>query len=381
LDLRGTFIHLKKLGLEMKEGSRIQALLTASTSVSVVICTHNGARRLPQTLAHLKAQETPAHLDWEVIVVDNASKDTTAEVALACWRDVTCAPLRVVHEPRLGVSNARVRGLTEARYDFVAFVDDDNWVCTQWVATVSKDMSSSPRLGAVAGLIRPVCEVSPPRWFNRYKMSYAIFDEGDTAKFGVPPNHLYTAGMTIRREAWNQLLELGFRFHVNSRKGASLEGNEDVELTRSLRLAGWELAIDPTIALEHFLPAHRLTWQYLRRSMREGAASAVPLEAHFFLSDETARGRLLWIRRSWWGRAIKAGVLVVLALPVLFWARRRSSEGCQDVLEADKKVGRFYGLLKLRSRCYDAWEDYAAFRRAAKAYSVATGKCGNEKRN
>jgi GT2 family glycosyltransferase len=349
----------------MQEKSESDGLLTDPLSVSVVICTHNGARRLPKTLAHLRAQLVPSNLDWEVIVIDNASVDTTAEVARACWRNATSAPLRVVCEPQLGVSNARARGLAEARYDLVAFVDDDNWVCSTWVATVSKVMLSSPRLGAMAGLNRPVCEVNPPPWFDRYKMSYAVFNESDINKFGVPPTHLYTAGLTIRREAWEQLLALGFRFHVSSRKGASLDGNEDVELTRCLRLAGWELAIDTRIALEHFLPANRLTWKYLRRSMREGAASAVPLEAYYFLSEDAARGHFLWVRRTWWGRAIKAGVLVVSVLPVLFWTRMRSSEGSRRVLEADKKVGRFYGLLKLRSRCYNAWQDYATFRRTA----------------
>jgi len=351
----------------MEAEPRLDDSVTARLGVSVVICTHNGAKRLPQTLAHLRAQQVPEDLDWEIILVDNASVDTTADVARACWREITRVQLRVVYEPRLGVSNARVRGLAEARYDLVTFVDDDNWVCSRWVATVSRAMSSSPRLGAMAGLIHPVCEVAPPPWFDRYKMSYAVFGVSDTNKFGDPPNHLYTAGMTIRKEAWNQLLALGFRFHVSSRKGASLDGNEDVELTRCLGLAGWELAIDPRIALEHFLPAHRLTWEYLRRSVREGAASAVPLEAYYFLADDAQRGHLRWIRRRWWGRAIKAAVLAFLVLPVLFWARKPSSEGSQDVLEADKKVGRFFGLLKLRSRCYKAWDDYAAFRRAAQA--------------
>jgi glycosyltransferase involved in cell wall biosynthesis len=333
-------------------------------SVSVVICTHNGAKRLPQTLAHLKAQQVPTDLDWEVIVIDNASVDTTAEVARACWRD-SCVPLRVVYEPRLGLSNARERGFTEASYDLVSFVDDDNWVCNTWVVTVSKDMSSSLRLGAMVGLVRPVCEVAPPPWFNRHKIWYVVFDETDLKQFGDPPRQLWGAGLSIRKTAWNQLLALGFSFHVSGRKGASLGAGEDLELTRCLRLAGWELAIDPGIVLEHFLPANRLTWKYLRRMTRMNAVSAVPLEAYYFLPDDTARGRFLWIRRRWWSYAIKAGFRAFLVSPVILTAGRRSSEGSQAVLDAELKVGRFYGLLRLRSRCYDAWEDYAAFRRAA----------------
>jgi GT2 family glycosyltransferase len=43
--------------------------------VSVVVCCHNSASRLPTTLHHLAAQEVPRDLGWEVIVVDNASTD------------------------------------------------------------------------------------------------------------------------------------------------------------------------------------------------------------------------------------------------------------------------------------------------------------------
>jgi hypothetical protein len=39
--------------------------------VSVIICTHNAATRLPTTLAHLKSQNSP-NAPWEVLVIDNA---------------------------------------------------------------------------------------------------------------------------------------------------------------------------------------------------------------------------------------------------------------------------------------------------------------------
>lgn len=53
------------------------------------------------------------------------------------------APLRVVLEPRLGSNLARERGLREARYELVSFIDDDNWVNENWVSTVSHDVHST----------------------------------------------------------------------------------------------------------------------------------------------------------------------------------------------------------------------------------------------
>ncbi len=53
---------------------------TKYLNVSIVICCYNSAHRLPETIRHLLAQEIPEGLLWEVIVVDNACTDNTAQV-------------------------------------------------------------------------------------------------------------------------------------------------------------------------------------------------------------------------------------------------------------------------------------------------------------
>src|SRR5437773_6033620 len=113
--------------------------------VCVVICCHNGGKRLARTLAHLADQVVPPEIAWEVIVVDNASTDGTADVAAACWSN--CVPLRIISEPRLGLTYARERGFREAKYEFISFVDDDNWVSPEWVRTVFRLMCDHPDVG------------------------------------------------------------------------------------------------------------------------------------------------------------------------------------------------------------------------------------------
>src|SRR6266446_6836351 len=114
--------------------------------VSIIICSHNGAARLPATLSHLKAQES-AGVAWELLIIDNASSDGTAEVAHTFWQYAP-VPLRVINESRLGVRFARERGLAEAKYTFVGFVDDDNWVAPDWVRVAYEAISSDRLLGA-----------------------------------------------------------------------------------------------------------------------------------------------------------------------------------------------------------------------------------------
>ena len=56
-----------------------------TASVSVVLCCHNSVQRLPSTLKYLAAVNVPPGVDWEVLVVDNASTDDTAACAGEQW--------------------------------------------------------------------------------------------------------------------------------------------------------------------------------------------------------------------------------------------------------------------------------------------------------
>ena len=70
-----------KVAMIAERANGVEQILCAGQSarsrqqlgVSLVICTHNGAARLPQTLAHLAAQKNTDGLTWEVIVVDNGA--------------------------------------------------------------------------------------------------------------------------------------------------------------------------------------------------------------------------------------------------------------------------------------------------------------------
>lgn len=88
--------------------------------VSVVIPTKNRRALLGRTLATVLAQQ---HVELEVIVVDDGSEDGTSG-SLADWSDQR---IRVVRNERsCGVAGARNRGIEHARFEWVAFLDDDD---------------------------------------------------------------------------------------------------------------------------------------------------------------------------------------------------------------------------------------------------------------
>ncbi len=86
--------------------------------VSVVIPAYNYARFLPFAVESARSQDYPK---FEVVVIDDGSKDNTAEVMKQF-----SSPVRYVYQDNVGLSAARNSGIREAKYDFVAFLDADD---------------------------------------------------------------------------------------------------------------------------------------------------------------------------------------------------------------------------------------------------------------
>jgi glycosyltransferase involved in cell wall biosynthesis len=230
--------------------------------VSILVCCYNSEKRIGKVLEHLAYQEADESVKWEVVIVDNASTDRTAGVALESWmrRDV---PLRIVNEPDPGLSNARIAGLREAKYSIVSFIDDDNWVEKQWVQKVYNWFVNNDKIGLLGGQGEAVIEGSKPSWFDRELRSFAVGPQAQET--GKQEKALYGAGLSIRKKAWEELVSGGFRFILSGRKGKSLTSGEDYELCLAIRLIGYDLYYDASLRFQHLMPKERLNWDYLIR--------------------------------------------------------------------------------------------------------------------
>lgn len=125
----------------------------APHAVSIIIPAYNEAAHIARCLAALVPQLTPRD---EIIVVDNNSTDLTATIA-ARYRQV-----RLVPEPRQGISYARTAGFHAARNPILARIDADTIAHPSWLATIRQQFGAAANLGALTGGIA-LAEFSPPR--------------------------------------------------------------------------------------------------------------------------------------------------------------------------------------------------------------------------
>jgi len=317
--------------------------------VSIVICCHNSATRLPQTLQYAAAQQVPAGVSWEVILVDNASTDGTADAALRCWPATCPIPLRVVHESRPGLSFAREAALRAAKYEIISFVDDDNWICQDWVSLVSEIMGTYPRVGACGGRNDFHVAGEPPPWFHEFKRWYAVGEQAPKAgDITWSKGFLWGAGLSVRKAAWLGLIEKGFQSLLTGRKGAALSSGEDTELCYALRLCGWTLWYDPRLQLIHDLPPQRLTWDYVRRLRRSLGEASVGLDA-YNQGAQIPTGVLKKLSRlNWQFRAAAAFGEVLRAMRGWRALFGRVAEGDAAAITLDYRLGQLQAVLRMR---------------------------------
>lgn len=232
--------------------------------VSVIVCCYNSAIRLPQTLKYLSKQETIPNAPFEIILVNNASTDNTTEVAKKEWLEHK-APfsLRIINEQKAGLSYARERGVYEAKYEYIVFCDDDNWLSSNYLYDAFIIMTNNPQVGVLGGRSEAASDVPLPFWFYTYQESFAVGVQALNSGDVTQRNYLWGAGMVFRKSIYLSLLAQGFHPLLSDRNGKNLTSGGDSEICYWFLLGGFRLWYDEKLLFKHFIPNERLSKAYL----------------------------------------------------------------------------------------------------------------------
>jgi glycosyltransferase involved in cell wall biosynthesis len=277
-----------------------------SDGISIIICCYNSAQRLPETIRHIGLLEVDDTINWEVIIIDNASTDDTAEVARIEWLKTNSkAPFRIIKQPIPGRINAVILGMKEANYTYYLTVDDDNWLEKSFLNLVYNIMAKNSSIGVLGSMGNACFEDGVgPKWFTGFKRYYAVGSQNDkSGDVTLKDGWVYGACSTIRRSAWTKLLNNNFVFLTTGRNGAQLVSGDDIELCNAIRLAGFKIWYDDSLRFTHFINEKRCNWQYLKRLAVGMGASKLQNEVYnnvfsLNLTDISQVKSFLWLRTA-----------------------------------------------------------------------------------
>jgi glucosyl-dolichyl phosphate glucuronosyltransferase len=263
--------------------------------ITVGICTWNRALLLRKTLEQLtRINPLPDGVSWELIVVDNACTDATAEILDSFTSRL---PLRRLYEPKPGLSNARNAALTAARGGHIVWTDDDVLVDEQWLAAYARAFARYPNAAFFGGSITAWFETPPPEWLSavlpQVDIAFAIREFAVRDEEVIGPIIPFGANMAFRTEV---LRRNGFDPRLG-RVGAGMLSGEETALITDLLLQGESGRWVPGASVRHYIPPERQTVGYLRRYYIGSGASNV------IASGPERRGRMLFGRPRWAWRA------------------------------------------------------------------------------
>lgn len=254
---------------------------TVGLRASVIVPTRDRAAVLRDCLASLTRQRLPAD-HFEVIVVDNGSRDDTAAVARGFDGPLR---LRVLREDEPGLHVGRHAGARAARSDVLMFCDDDIVADPGWIEAVSGAFEADPHLALVGGNNRPGWERPPPAWLafgwslprgpvpgGRALPALSILDFG-AGSFDLDPGWVWGCNFNVRRAA----LDAAGGFHPDALPAdrLRLRGDGEMHVGQTVRARGWRCRFVGEGSVTHRVDATRMTADYFaRRARMQGISDA-----------------------------------------------------------------------------------------------------------
>ncbi len=272
-------------------GPEMPPSMTSQSSppaTSVVVCTRDRSQALTSTCQALLDLETPSG-GWEVLIVDNGSRDDTPAVARR-FADAAPGLVRIVEERSGALSVARNTGFRQARGELVAYLDDDAIPEPQWLSALVEVLRQDGVLVA-GGPVEPLFDAPPPPWVTPFLPYLSAWDRGTEIHELAYAEYPRGANMGFRREVFERFGGFSPRF---GRRPGSLLSCEEIELCLRVERGGGRILYAPSARVRHRTPASRVTPLWLERRFGAQGQSEALLEWRHAAWRGLARG--MWRR-------------------------------------------------------------------------------------
>jgi len=220
------FALREKLGEKSSELLRRQ--LPHSPTVSIIVCSYNGAATLRACLESLSLLNYPS---YEIVLVDDGSIDKTAQIA------AEFASVRYIHQPNRGLSVARNTGAAAAHGEVFVYTDADCMVDIDWLSHLIGTLTS----GDYAGVGGP--NVPPPaRNWVQACVAAAPGGPSHVLLTDTIAEHIPGCNMAFWRWAFENVGGFDPEYH---------KAGDDVDFCWRLQQAGGVIAFSPAAIVWH----------------------------------------------------------------------------------------------------------------------------------
>ncbi len=252
--------------------------------VSIIICTCNRAAHLRQTLAALAGLCVPEALPTELIVVDNASTDDTAQVVQQCR--LPNMPVRYIQEPKRGQCFARNTGIATAKGEIILFTDDDVRPPQNWIAGMCGPILQG-EADAVAGGVKiaPHLEREWMKHEHRCWLACTDWIETPVAQSMVGANMAFSKAVLTKVSGFDTELGPG-----------ALGFYDETLFAWQLKEAGFRIAAALDLAVDHHFEVSRLQRRNFQATAEKYGRSSAYVAYHWEHRDVT-RSMLKFLKR------------------------------------------------------------------------------------
>jgi glycosyltransferase involved in cell wall biosynthesis len=266
-------------------------------SVSVVIPTHNPRPDYMQRVLDALKRQTLDYRAWELVLVDNKSEQILSENYDLSWHPRS----RHIREERLGLTPARLAGISASSCDIVVFVDDDNELFPDYLEQAMSIGNKHPYIGVWGGQIYGDFEDPDNFWAQHHPSSFTVRQFTETLwtnrkrDYSIMP---IGAGMCARTELlrnYARLCQADERRLILDRTGSQLLTCGDLDIVFSICDLGFGKGLFPSLKLNHLIPLKRMTEDFVVRNA-EGNQYSATIQ-NFLLDNEVPNQKLTWAQR------------------------------------------------------------------------------------
>jgi glycosyltransferase involved in cell wall biosynthesis len=308
--------------------------------ISIIIPTYNRAKELGENLYRLIGYISEPDL-FEIIVVDNGSKDNTPKVIEKLSKASPEINFKYTFDPEPGLLTGRHRGYQESSGSILVFIDDDILISETWLPFLKELQNSHLDFSLFTGPTFPIYSAYPPEWLECFwrknhlgrECSWlSLMDFGNETK-EIPLSYVWGLNFVIRRDAFRTAG--GFNPDNIPIQYQHFQGDGETGLAMKAKALGYKALYDDRLMVFHQISHERLTKNYFgKRAYYQGVCdSFTKLREQNLLADKgfsDNRATAFHIaKRNWKGRLVDQFPLFGLIARLVKSFSAKPSSKCQ----------------------------------------------------